>query len=31
MRLVYKLGLRQTEGFLESISKLMKIDIKIPD
>ncbi|MBF0298732.1 MAG: IS5 family transposase [Oligoflexia bacterium] len=31
VRLVYKLGLRQTEGFLESISKLMNIDIKIPD
>ncbi|MBF0300819.1 MAG: transposase [Oligoflexia bacterium] len=31
VRLVYKLGLRQTEGFLESICKLMKIDIKIPD
>jgi len=31
LRSVYKLGLRQTEGFLESISKLMKLELSIPD
>lgn len=31
LRLIYKLGLRQTEGFIESIVKLLKIDLSIPD
>lgn len=31
LRLIYKLGLRQTEGFVESIVKLLKIDLSIPD
>jgi hypothetical protein len=31
LRSVYKLGLRQTEGFLESISSLMGLKLSIPD
>jgi len=31
LRSVYKLGLRQTEGFLESISDLMGLELSIPD
>ena len=31
LRLVYKKPLRQTEGFLASIAKLMKVDLAIPD
>lgn len=31
LRSVYKLGLRQTEGFLESISYLMGLELSIPD
>ena len=30
-RSLYKLGLRQTEGFLESISSLMGLELSIPD
>lgn len=31
LRLVYKQPLRQTEGFLKSIARLMDVDIPIPD
>ncbi|MBU2645441.1 IS5 family transposase [bacterium] len=31
LRSLYKLGLRQTEGFLESISSLMGLALSIPD
>ncbi len=31
LRSVYKLGLRQTEGFLESISDMMGLELSIPD
>lgn len=31
LRLVYKTGLRQTEGFLASILQLMKLDLSVPD
>ncbi len=31
IRSIYKLGLRQTEGFIESISRLMNIEISTPD
>lgn len=31
LRLVYHLGLRQTEGFLQSIFQLMNIDLFVPD
>ncbi len=31
LRSLYKLGLRQTEGFLESISSLMGLELSIPD
>ena len=31
VRLVYGLALRQTEGFLQSISKLLDLGLRIPD
>ena len=31
VRLVYGLALRQTEGFLQSISRLLALDLRIPD
>lgn len=31
LRLIYQLGLRQTEGFLASVFQLMKVDLSVPD
>src|SRR5210317_96041 len=31
VRAVYALALRQTEGFLRSVARLLKLDIEIPD
>ncbi|MBU3917346.1 transposase, partial [bacterium] len=31
LRSLYKLGLRQTEGFLESVITLMGLELSIPD
>jgi len=31
LKIVYSLALRQTEGFLESIVRLLKLDLEIPD
>ena len=31
VRLVYGLALRQTEGFLQSVSRLLALDLRIPD
>lgn len=31
LRSIYHLGLRQTEGFVESILKLMGLDLSAPD
>lgn len=31
LRLVFKQGLRQIEGFMESIFKLMELDLQVPD
>jgi hypothetical protein len=31
VRLVYGLALRQTDGFLQSISRLLDLDLRIPD
>ena len=31
VRTVYRLGLRQTEGFLRSVSALLNLEIRIPD
>ncbi len=31
MRMVYKLPLRQTEGFLRSIFKLLELELRVPD
>ena len=31
IRQVFRLPLRQTEGFMNSLAKLMKVDIRIPD
>ena len=31
LRLIFKLPLRQTEGFLRSLFSLMKVDLSVPD
>jgi hypothetical protein len=31
LRLVFHLGLRQTEGFMKSVRELLQVDIPIPD
>ncbi len=31
VRTVYRLGLRQTEGFFRSVSALLNLEIRIPD